>query len=442
MLSPLPEMLVEAERGGYAVVAPDFPSLLVARALIEHAEAARAPLLLSYAPVLKPSRDVADFRRFIRLVRDAATEARTTIGLHLDHASEFQDIREAVDAGFTSVMIDASREPWDVNVARTKEVVDFAHAAGVAVEAELGHVAIGERYFAQADPSDKVNVFTDPAAAAEFVRLTGVDALAVSIGTIHGAYASEPRLDFERLEALHAQVSVPLVLHGASGTGDDNLRRAVQFGIRKINVFSDLLRAVREGLVATLQDSTVGPNEMAAAQTLAAQRVLAHYLDISGSQGRAALLGLDIPRRAEQLYRSGYGCTEAVYMAFAEAEGYASDAVQLASSMGLGGLCNQGLTCGTLLGGLLVIGVREAHVNPANKIRRRRARALGVELIQWYTQRFGSGVCQQLLQLDLSDPAQARNYYPGGYFDRVCVPMLVEMCEWLVQRFAWESAQA
>jgi C_GCAxxG_C_C family probable redox protein len=141
------------------------------------------------------------------------------------------------------------------------------------------------------------------------------------------------------------------------------------------------------------------------------------------------------------LYRSGYGCTEAVFLAFAEAEGYASDAVQLASSMGLDGLCNQGLTCGTLLGGLLVIGVRAAYVNRAYKAPRRRARALGVELIQWYTQRFGSGVCKQLLQLALSDPAQAKNYQPGGYFDRVCVPMLVEMCEWLVQRFAQEAVK-
>lgn len=287
MLTPLNEMLAQAEQGNYAVIAPDFSSLLIVTALIELAETHQAPLLISYAPVLKQCRDLKNYAQFIQVVLDAGRAASVPIGLHLDHGSTLDEIREAIDVGFTSVMMDASLESWDVNVARTQEAVTLARAAGVHVEAELGHVAVGDKYISQADKSDNVTHFTNPDQAAKFVELTGVDALAVSVGTIHGSYRGEPNLQFDLLRKLQTQVPVPLVLHGGSGTGADNIQQAVTLGIRKINVFSDLVRGVREEIKTAVSDETTGPIELANAQRRAVNRVITPYLQMSRSVGKA-----------------------------------------------------------------------------------------------------------------------------------------------------------
>jgi len=286
MLISLTDMLAAAERGGYAIVAPEFPSLLAANALITHAGARRSPLLLSFDPRLKPSCEIKDFRQFIQIVRQMAADSTAPIGIHLDHATRLEDILEAIAVGFTSVMLDASKCPLEENVQRTQTVVGFAHAAGVGVEAELGHVASGGAYFEKANPGDHESVLTEPAEAVEFVHQTGIDALAVAIGTIHGVYSGEPRLDFERLKALHAAVLVPLVLHGSSGTGEANLRRAVSLGIRKINVFSDIVNQIRRQLAESLNTPSHGPNDFTAVQTRAIQEAVDPYLEYSGSAGR------------------------------------------------------------------------------------------------------------------------------------------------------------
>lgn len=279
-------MLGAAERAGYAVVAPEFPSLLTARALIEHAEIRRAPLLLSFDPRLKPSCEIKDFRQFIQIVREMAAVSTALIGIHLDHATRLEDILEAIAVGFTSVMLDASKSPWEENIRRTREVVGFAHAAGVGVEAELGHVASGGAYFEKANPGDHQSVFTEPSEALEFVRQTGVDALAVAVGTIHGVYQGEPQLDFDRLQELHRVVPVPLVLHGSSGTGEANLRKTVSLGIRKINVFSDIVSQIRRRLGDSLNMPSHGPNDFTQAQICAVQEAIDPYLDYSDSAGR------------------------------------------------------------------------------------------------------------------------------------------------------------
>ncbi len=286
MLVSFSDMLSAAERGGYAVVAPEFPTLLTARALLEHAERRRAPLLLSFDPRLKPSCELTDFRQFIQITRQMAEARRVPVGIHLDHATRLEDILEAIAVGFTSVMLDASKSPWEENVRRTQEVVAFAHAAGVGVEAELGHVASGGAFFEANNPGDHHSVLTDPAEALEFVRQTGVDALAVAIGTIHGVYSGEPHLDFERLQALHVRVRVPLVLHGSSGTGEANLCRCVSLGIRKINVFSDVVNNVRLRLGESLNTPAHGPNDFTNAQINAIQEAIEPYLVYSASSGR------------------------------------------------------------------------------------------------------------------------------------------------------------
>jgi ketose-bisphosphate aldolase len=284
MLRTLKELLQEADKGRYAVLAPDFPNLYVARVLMEYAEELKAPLALSYAMQFKPYRDLKSFERFIRVVREEAEAASVPVALHLDHAFEYEDIKEAVDLGFTSVMIDASTQSWEVNVERTQRIVALAHPQGVSVESELGHVGTGDRYITE---EDNQSLLTDPDMAVEFVNVTGVDALAVSIGTVHGAYRGKPNLDFERLAQLDRKVAVPLVLHGSSGTGRENLRKTVELGIRKINVYSTIVRGIRKAVAPEYAKPDCTPNSIAEATAVGIKTTLAPYFEISGSMGTA-----------------------------------------------------------------------------------------------------------------------------------------------------------
>ena len=170
------------------------------------------------------------------------------VALHLDHGLDVETVKKAVDLGYTSVMIDASAQPYEVNVARTKEVCDYAHAHGVVVEAELGHVGSGDVITSENKEAltDDHNIYTEVEMAKRFVEETGVDSLAVSIGTSHGLYKGTPVIDFDRLHELRAALPVPLVLHGGSGSGDENLERCATEGISKINVFTDFTVAAIE----------------------------------------------------------------------------------------------------------------------------------------------------------------------------------------------------
>jgi len=289
MLATLKELLATAKENNFAILAPNFTNLYSARVLIECAEKNHAPLLLSYATAFKPIQEIKDYRKFIRIVRDEAAAAGVPIGLHLDHAFELDDIVEAIDVGYTSVMIDASSEPWDVNVARTRKAIAMARPAGVSVEAELGHVTTGADYIKpdEGGSKDRPKWLTDPDQALRFVALTEVDALAVAIGTVHGSYQSAPNLDFERLQKISAVVDVPLVLHGASGTGAEKIRQAVEQGICKINVYTDLIEAVRREIAAMVSGTPrFSPHDLALAQSKGLQTAIYDYLHISGSIGK------------------------------------------------------------------------------------------------------------------------------------------------------------
>jgi ketose-bisphosphate aldolase len=282
MLTTLHNLLETAEAGKYAVVAPDFPSLFVARILMEYAEETATPLILSYATLFKPMRDVRSYRRFIQVLREEIDSLRVPIALHLDHATRLEEIAEAIDVGFTSVMIDASSEPYPVNLERTQQVVALAHPADISVEAELGHVASSLDYI-QAGVTP--GFLTDPDLAVGFVTATEIDALAVAIGTVHGAYQGEPILDFGRLASLHQRLPVPLVLHGASGLGNENIRKAVALGIRKINVYSELIGNLLFETQQALAVQTTNPLKVANAQVRSIQQVIAKYISASGSLG-------------------------------------------------------------------------------------------------------------------------------------------------------------
>jgi ketose-bisphosphate aldolase/C_GCAxxG_C_C family probable redox protein len=430
MLVTLAEILQDAEQHGYAVIAPDFPNIQVANALLDCAEALNAPLALSFSPVLKPATGVGEYAHFIRIIRELAAHARVPVALHLDHAFEIADIREAVQLGFTSVMIDASAEPWDVNVARTQEVVNLAHNAGVSVESELGHVATGGKYLTK---DSNRGWLTDPEQAAEFVRLTGIDALAVAIGTVHGEYRGEPRLDFERLENMKTSVPVPLVLHGSSGTGEQNLRRTIELGIRKINVFSDLMKALQTGISEALASDSASPISIQQAQDWAVKSILQSYLELSDSIGAGKRWETSLKARVKDLFLLGYTCAEAIYMAFAEKEKYYSDTTQLFGVMLGGGICNQGGHCGALLGGYAVLAARYANVLTQNKPGRRMARQAGVELMEFFAAQHHYLDCRDLIHLDFNVPHEAAAYKQGKTIDDICLPALYTVVDWLEQ---------
>lgn len=183
------------------------------------------------------------FEGTVETVKRAAANAKVPIALHLDHCRTYEECVAAIQAGYSSVMIDGSSLPFEENVALTKKVVDYAHTLGITVEGELGKLVGEEGDLIVKGPEAAQ---TDPAEAKEFVERTGVDCLAVSIGTQHGHYIAAPHLNIERLKAIKEVVNVPLVLHGGSGTPIDQVQEAIRNGIRKINVATDVLTAVAD----------------------------------------------------------------------------------------------------------------------------------------------------------------------------------------------------
>ena len=224
--------------------------------------------------------DVRRYDTFIQIVRDEIQAASVPICLHLDHTGSLDDIREAVEVGFCSVMIDASTEPWEINLEKTMGAVEIAHPQGVSVESELGQIMMGEGYYKQ----DNVDaLFTDPEKALEFVEITGIDALAISIGNVHGAYQGEPKIDFARLEKINQLVPIPLVLHGSSGIGEDNLVKAIGLGIRKINLYSEIMNSVHKNLSTALKNDFGNPVKLCKAREKGIKDILQKYLQFSGS---------------------------------------------------------------------------------------------------------------------------------------------------------------
>ena len=178
------------------------------------------------------------FAGTVETVKRAAANTMVPVALHLDHCRTYEECVQAINAGYSSVMIDGSSLPFEENIALTRKVVEYAHPLGITVEGELGKLVGEEGALIVKGPE---GAQTDPAEAAEFVARTGVDCLAVSIGTQHGAYVAAPRLNIERLKKIHEVVNVPLVLHGGSGTPVDQVQDSIRNGIRKINVVTDVL---------------------------------------------------------------------------------------------------------------------------------------------------------------------------------------------------------
>jgi len=230
-------MLEEAQKNHYAVGAFNYCNAESAQAIAEVGCELRSPVMLITGPWEVPilgAKMLADIAKWV------AAEASVPVCLHLDHATEIELVRECIEAGFPSVMIDASRHNFEENIRLTKMVVDMAHPRGITVEGELGAVGRVDDSTVEGEGESSL---TEPDRAAEFVERTGVDALASAIGNAHGIYTQRPILDFERLTAIRYATGIPLVLHGGSGTPADQLHQAIDIGISKVNVASELGRA-------------------------------------------------------------------------------------------------------------------------------------------------------------------------------------------------------
>lgn len=243
MLVNLNDVLFDAQKNHYGVGLFNTTDTDMLEAVIAAAEELRSPVVIGTAEVLLPH---GDLKLIAPSIIAAAKRASVPVVVHYDHGLTFDRCMEALKLGFSSIMFDGSAGGAEENIRSTAEMVKIAHSLGVTVEGEIGHVG-------QADSGDNEtsDMYTTPEEAVDFVNRTGVDALAVAIGTAHGAYKSKPKLDIERLKAIRGALDTPLVLHGGSGLSDDDFRDTIKHGIAKVNIFTDLClagaKAMQEG---------------------------------------------------------------------------------------------------------------------------------------------------------------------------------------------------
>lgn len=276
MLVSMSEILENAKKGKYGVPGLGVVNELTARACFEAAEEMNSPLILLCGYGHNP-----DMKYFGRILNDMATKSHLPVAIIIDHSSTFEDAIKGISVGFNTIMVDRSSLPYEENVAQVKEIVRIAHAAGVGVEAELGHVGSGDNYSV-----DGISSLTKPEEAVRYVEETGVDCLAVAIGSAHGVYKGTPKLRFDLLDELAEKVPVPLVLHGGSGTGDENLAIACSKGICKVNIANDLFR----GAYNKIQEFGMDGNKiymMFPKLEEGYKETAIHYMKTFGSAGKA-----------------------------------------------------------------------------------------------------------------------------------------------------------
>ena len=253
MLCTMKEMLTDAKAKKYAIPAFDVSNYEMLRAILEVCEEEKSPALLMGLGVDLQGRNM---QLLTAMVQSVSKYFNIPVCFHLDHATDFNFIKQAIDNGFSSVMYDGSVLPFGENALKTAEVVKYAHQKGVTVEAELGHVgnaSVGSisETGTDVDPGESLTV---PEEVSKFIDITDVDALAVAIGTAHGVYKKTPELRIDRLDEITAVCDRPLVLHGGSGTPDEQMKNAIAHGITKINIYSDVLYALNQGLKNTLNN--------------------------------------------------------------------------------------------------------------------------------------------------------------------------------------------
>lgn len=247
MITNLKVLLDEAKEKKYAVGAFNVYNYETIKAVILAAREKQHPVIIAFGEKYLMNMEL---KEVVNLVRTMTTDVRTNIAIHLDHTKSIDVIREAINAGFTSVMYDGSELDYEENVKNTKLVVEMAHQAGVSVEAELGSLKLGT----DTNEDDAEEIYTDPLQAKDFVARTGVDCLAVSIGTVHGLYKGEPKVSVERLVEIKEQVDIPFVLHGGSGTPLHIIEKCIEIGITKINVNTEISYSVVKAMGKMIEE--------------------------------------------------------------------------------------------------------------------------------------------------------------------------------------------
>ncbi len=278
MLVNLNDILKDAQEKHYAVGLFNTTDSDMLEAAISAAEEMRSPIIIGTAEVLLP---YGELKLIAPSMVAAAKRATVPVVVHYDHGLTVERCKEAIELGFSSIMFDGSAGDVNENLATTKAMVDLAHSKGITVEGEIGHVG-------QADTGDGENTdsYTTVKEAVDFVAATGVDALAIAIGTAHGAYKSKPRLDIGRLAEIRAALDTPLVLHGGSGLSDDDFRNTIKNGIAKINIFTDICVGGNKGMKAGLEQK-LSYNEIRNLKVEYMKQVIMNKMKLFGSDGKA-----------------------------------------------------------------------------------------------------------------------------------------------------------
>lgn len=276
------EMLLKAQNEHYAVPAFNIHNMETMQVIVDAAVQLRSPLIIAATP---STVQYADRDYLVAMAQAAAKQTDLPIAVHLDHHENITDIKASIDAGFRSAMIDASREPFEKNIVLVREVTAYAHRYDTTVEAELGKL-VGQEDDLIVD--EAASAYTDPQLAAEFVLATGIDSLAVAIGTAHGLYKGVPKLDFDRLKDIRAKVDIPLVLHGASDVPDELVQKAIALGICKVNVATDLKIPFADAVKKffTANPSASDPRKYMTPGKEAMAKIAAHKIKVCGSENR------------------------------------------------------------------------------------------------------------------------------------------------------------
>lgn len=282
-LVSMTEMLKKADQGRYAIGAFNANNMEIVQAIISAAEKENAPVIMQAS---QGAIKYAGLDYITGLVKIAAEKSKIPVALHLDHGTDFDQIVRCIRSGFSSVMYDGSKHNLEENIALTKKVIEISKPIGVSVEAEIGKIGGTED---DISVSEKEALFTDPQEALYFVQKTGVECLAVAIGTAHGQYKGEPKLDFERLKKIKELIKIPIVLHGSSGVPDESIRKAIELGVCKVNIDTNIreafVGAVREGIAKN--NSEIDPRKILGPAREATIEIIREKIRVFGSSGQA-----------------------------------------------------------------------------------------------------------------------------------------------------------
>lgn len=283
MLTTGKEILQHAHKNNYAVGAFNISNLEIAKAILDAAAECKAPVILQTS---ESAIKYAGFQELSAIVKVLADKTPVPVALHLDHGTTYETIIGCIRNGWTSVMIDGSHYPLEENIAVTKEIIKVARACGVSVEAELGRLSGVEDNISV---SEKDAFYTDPQEAVTFVKETDVDSLAISIGTAHGKYKGIPKLDLDRLQEIKKLVNIPIVLHGASGVPEDQIREATKLGVNKINIDTDIRVAFSDALKEVFKNKPeeYDPRKLLTASMANMKQVVMGKIEMFGSCNKA-----------------------------------------------------------------------------------------------------------------------------------------------------------